>query len=1083
MRNCITVGKGLGWHNLMDMKEFKIYHILNTAIDDETLTQKDLVYNAIEAFRCRYPTYSLGFQEYQEYNVPTDPFQNNYEELATIENSTKVTHTGIDLDFDIYTMSEERKISDDKFLNIVRDVMVELIKTIQMPNFDDPEYKGMFYEGFFRTYVAILVKPELVPSKYKQSTADTECFKESFRIRIPGIKISKAHKMYFINKLLKNGNFIKRFRDYNMLNPETFLDAGSGAHPVFLLGSKKEKAKSAHIFHLLLEVDYIDDDVAVEKSDKFNGDEYKEEVPGPRGGKTGTFNTYKKHRYNLVNELSICYESRNNQLIKKREFHPKPEIETEIKVFAEQRSGRHETKFLDELDKKCLDLVSFDYKAAYIYKILGILSDKRVENYKDWLKIILILARENANYKDLAIWFSSRAPDSFAKNGLHQVNTLWDKFADMNTFKTISNGDSLYMTECEKLTVKSLYSWAKSDNPIKFAEISRKNINSRLLSIIAREGGILNETDVANILADVLENLYISCEDDTGHLVWYMFTFPQQNKKSIYDDLYKWKYDGRSPTSLVEYISEEFKIHIVDVKEIMRIKLNESQNEGEKKKLHVTITELEKTLKSIGKMKFIHSVIERSAHKFKNYYFLKHLDKDPEFMGVKNGVLDLRNRNVKLIKNYHDILISRSTGTRCEPGHIKFEPNKGDYIFNGPSESARKLFYVVKELFCGDMESFIFIMCFLASSLDHRNKRPIFFIWLGGGANGKSFILEMHINALGHVTENGYANKLNIAFFVKESKNGGPDSEKMSLEHARFTYTSESEPGDVLKMSRIKEFTSETISGNEKFKKQKMFKVNSNFCFCTNFDAVITGRDYGTWRRILAYRFLLKFVDNPDPSNKYERKVNETYMDEWTRDPVMLQAWLELLCMFYVYFHQTFDGKIANAPHNNILKETYEYQSKQDNLLRFINEKVVKVGPVHIPIGGTEPVDTQEINITTLYQAYTEWFKIKVNPNVSSIIPTELFKDLQSIPQLKKYFIKNGDFLTEHILLKIKESKSDIPKIPEVKQEKSKENEQLQEKNMELTEIKSEIKENMELTKINPELKIEIKESKMEAEF
>ena len=40
-------------------------------------------------------------QEYQEYNVPTDPFQNNYEELATIENSTKVTHTGIDLDFDI----------------------------------------------------------------------------------------------------------------------------------------------------------------------------------------------------------------------------------------------------------------------------------------------------------------------------------------------------------------------------------------------------------------------------------------------------------------------------------------------------------------------------------------------------------------------------------------------------------------------------------------------------------------------------------------------------------------------------------------------------------------------------------------------------------------------------------------------------------------------------------------------------------------------------------------------------------------------------------------------------------------------
>ena len=80
----------------------------------------------------------------------------------------------------------------------------------------------------------------------------------------------------------------------------------------------------------------------------------------------------------------------------------------------------------------------------------------------------------------------------------------------------------------------------------------------------------------------------------------------------------------------------------------------------------------------------------------------------------------------------------------------------------------------------------------------------------------------------------GYGAKLNVSFFTKDKKNGGgPDSEKMMLKYARFAYCSESEPGESLHMSKIKEMTSETLSGNEKHQIQDMFEANCHFVFCS----------------------------------------------------------------------------------------------------------------------------------------------------------------------------------------------------------------------------------------------------------
>jgi phage/plasmid-associated DNA primase len=350
-----------------------------------------------------------------------------------------------------------------------------------------------------------------------------------------------------------------------------------------------------------------------------------------------------------------------------------------------------------------------------------------------------------------------------------------------------------------------------------------------------------------------------------------------------------------------------------------------------------------------------------------------------------------------------------------------------DYIPYDPlNPYVKELETEIRRLFADEEDAYIKTMCYLASSLDGRKRRPLFYIWLGEGQNGKSFLLEMHISTLREVMKGGYGAKINMDFFTQDRKNkGGPDSEKMMLKFARYAYCSESERGDTLKMAKIKEFTSETLSGNDKHKTQDMFRADCHFTAATNNDPKIIGNDHGTWRRIWAYRFKMMFVGNPNPNNKYEYKENFKFSEIVTKDPNYKRAYLSILVKFYELYRDKYncDLTLINSP--SMDRDTIEYRCEQDTITRFIKEQIRHVGKTSnkkdVTTGEFEKI--ADVPITDLTAKYIEWYKAKIGSNTEDLVPKEIIRDLVKTKELKNFIEKRKTdfYLKEHLVLNLGE--------------------------------------------------------------
>lgn len=395
---------------------------------------------------------------------------------------------------------------------------------------------------------------------------------------------------------------------------------------------------------------------------------------------------------------------------------------------------------------------------------------------------------------------------------------------------------------------------------------------------------------------------------------------------------------------------------------------------------------------------------------FRSRGFIDNLDKEPNVIGVGNGVLRLYPRT-EMIQRYHEMPISRST-------RVHFVPEKIDlrdpaWSTDHPNPFIRKLLVEIRRLFSDEEDAFIFTMCYLASSLDSRKKSPLFYIWLGEGSNGKSFLLELHIKTLCEVVRAGYAAKMNAAYFTKETRASGPDSEKMMLKYARFAYCSESKIGDVLQMDKIKEFTSETLSANEKHQTQDMFEANCQFVFGSNHDPRITGRDYGTWRRILVYYFKMKFVDKPDPANRFEWPCDYKLVQDVPYQMDYKRAYFSILVYFYEMYRDVYKYNLNNISKPSIDAETQKYRNEQDTIERYISEQIVFIGKVF--------PDTHErvpnIDISEVAKKYIEWHRRCIDD--ATIQPKDVIHALYST-RLRKFISKSinkQECLTQHRIL------------------------------------------------------------------
>jgi putative DNA primase/helicase len=566
-------------------------------------------------------------------------------------------------------------------------------------------------------------------------------------------------------------------------------------------------------------------------------------------------------------------------------------------------------------------------------------------------------------------------------------------------FEKIWNEASNSASE-NKLTLKSIIYWANIDNKEKFKKLTDKDIiNTIELDVYNSDNRILDGTlyqfQFAHYLNHLFKQKFVYDIDNNGKGKWYEFVLDND----CYDvgEIYKWREEIK-PDSLIMYLSNKLPqtINKVILKAEDRIR-NNPDNEKENEYVAFRTKNLKNSAKDLYKSAFKDGIIKEAEKFFRIRGFLKKLDSDQNTMGVGNGVLEL-SENPKLIKDYHNYPISLYTETYYEP-------------YNKNNPNTIRLLKVLLDLFPEDeMDAFHYIMYYLASCLDGKPKDSIILILTGSGSNGKSFFAELVKSIMGK-----YGAKMAMSFLTESrGKSAGADEQLMLLKNARLAYYSETDKNEVLNTAKLKEITSqETLSGRGIFEKQTNFRPTCSHMVTTNYQFSIKTTDHGIWRRIVTYSFKMKFDDNPDPNNKYEKKNDPTIAKEFSFNPELKKSFLSILVEYYKDLYINHNGMLKNIMKPTIDKETAEYRNQEDIINRFIDEYCIY-----------SPNST--ICLSELIDKYEMWYENNISKNH---VPEKVEISNQLINSKIVKYIKKG---MNKILLQDIRLKDDLVEIDEL---------------------------------------------------
>lgn len=937
--------------------------MLDTNYDEETYTITDADADADDEPK---PAQPIVIPHIQYFNADVSAEER--------EQATYVDSACLMLDFDIYQTDSSRQVTDNMHSALIQQTMQLLRDTLDL--------SAITHDLF----AAILCKRAPRQESHKKLGP---CYKDSFHCRI-FIRMPKSVRQYIIGKL-RTDLLQSIFRDMRVLGPlEDILDKMSASVPAMLYGSAKRNAKTYSEFHSLYRISVNQHAHSICICDHFNT------VIVPSKLKTRPDKVIHP-KYNLAYELSLCYEDPRG-MIKK----PMPPIQEKLErliTVANERNaeGLISINDLDTTRRAVADLCARDFNARYLNGLLEILSPKRAENYEDWMKIIFIIAGASREYKPLAYAFSQRCPQQFVKSG-DSLEKLWERGTDGSC-----------AADGAQLTQSTLIQMAKTDSPQLYEELKTSNTFSYACKMMSGAHGLPNDTQLAELLYMMHSDRYI-CDKKpkaiTPTRVWYEFVFPTKRPNND-GMLYKWRCEDKRPDSLDLFISKKLGKFLENVLAwIQDMRSGKEPNEREMK-VHDNIDKnFRKTIHDLGQDSKIRTILARAEILFRRGRegFAESLDTDPNSIGVRNCVLTVYPR-IKMINSYHEIPISRF----CNANYVPYSGKRAA----AKNVMLHELKHAIKMLFVHsdgtpDKESYRYVMIFLSTSLDGRSKAPICFIWFGGGGNGKSFLLEMHTTTLGYVTDSGYGCKINNAYWTSDSRHGGPDSEKITMRNARSIYSSEFPDGSSLKMDKIKETTSEVLSGNDKNEKAVMFKVNAFIILGVNHIPKIEGKDYGTWRRIQCLHFKREFKSKEDfdPSNPLHCLSNRSWGDEAVLSPHYRGCYLGLLVHYYEkYYAGKYSYDITRVPHTVITKETREYRDSQDAISRFITNFMRH----RDSFGKISPNKKQIVRIKLLDVAtkYIKWYTRDVNPHAAKPTSDVIIKEFR-LTELKDYIV------TEH---------------------------------------------------------------------
>ncbi len=928
----------------------------------------------------------------------------NYQEKQNSQSS------GIMIDIDRYQKSQLREITERHLLSFAQVVSRIINNVVDFTPGSDNDGDDFKFHVFF------IQKPQPLldrDSKYAKASTDVPVYKDGFHMLIPEIMINRGAKRYIIDEIIKRKVMDNVFKgiDFSVQPAYEMIDRASSYVNVCFFGNTKGPSvayKLSLIAEISLSVDMLGDSNTICNIKKIPYEDFT--------------------KYNLVYELSLSFYYSHIKLptppqnpiitrgrkkptetlpinvgfsdanvavdltptiLKKKHYNYKKELELQINHFVEVNRGKGIFEDdVNDTENSVSVLTLHDPEAALIKSFLSLLDTRFARDYEMWRNIIFALAYTSPSYRPLADWFSQRVPSSWSKDG---VDKIWEE--GITRSKTVQN----------PVTKRYIRHWARICNPEKYKELLNNTYHQILHVFALTYDGVVQHAMVAKILHSMLNEKFVTDienrENRTAKYCWYEFVLPEQKKRK--GEVYKWRKEYE-PSVLHIYIADHLPKIYANVQQYIDDKKDTAESDG----LTKYWSNVSKVFKSytakLSENSFQNGIIAQAKYRFYEPGFIDELDSYDDIIGVGNGCLRM-GLEPKLFTGFHEYKISKFTETNYVP-----------YSITNPwIEIIEKLY---ADLY--PEEDVVFWMKMWDSqAIEPRESDAAVLFWVGGGSNGKS----SKVSAMAKTLGKQYTCKIPITLLTSNYEDAGNANSAYAMMEGK-TFARFTEPNKLMNLNtgRLKEmFGGEDQTSREVYGSQKNWEMKATPTIISNWDFNTDCTDEGFWRRTNYYKSKIKFVQNPNPNNKYEVKKDERFIREYKKDPRFHEAMLSFLTENNRIFHQRYGGNIEKVPCPTIRKETQEWRNRQDTINRFITQRIVRVNMDAADNMSYIP----EYPLNIVASKYSEWYNENIGKNYNEDISGLMMRFENSC--LQSYLVRHTDgsmILRGH---RIRESSSD----------------------------------------------------------
>jgi hypothetical protein len=353
------------------------------------------------------------------------------------------------------------------------------------------------------------------------------------------------------------------------------------------------------------------------------------------------------------------------------------------------------------------------------------------------------------------------------------------------------------------------------------------------------------------------------CHSEKRQMIWYQFNGHRFQQVS----------DEEIKKIVITCLLDRHKGELAQCRKLERevlegaVQKKEEGLERKREALQSDIREIEKNIKSLGKNSKRNSILGTLPHFYLNEDFPKLQDGDPYLIGFENGVFDLKRKEFR--PGRFDDYITLSTGYDYSEGRAHYQEVDDFY----------------HQLFSFSKSVRLFAIRSIARSMIGNNSQTLqsFYIWNGGGGNGKSKLQDAIEYSLG-----GYVASIDSNLLVQKSVATNQAREDLKkLVGVRFAFASELEEtkGEPI---RLNSKTVKTYSGEKRFS----FRANYGsihdhplmftiYLLC-NERPEVNMDDYAITRRFKYCPFMSRFVDVPKEKWEFKRDVDlDERLEQW----------------------------------------------------------------------------------------------------------------------------------------------------------------------------------------------------------